>query len=485
MNKNDYPKINFFEQDFVNIYNKTWTSIYAASSFVKGAGGKVHEFLTRKKGESVIIEQMEAVLSSFYLSYSNRNLDSFLNIDYFYSKQEENGAIRNRYDVVSGEVVKEAGNEEGAAFPFFAWAEFNIYHRAGSKKRIKEVLPVLIKYSSYLEATFKCENGLYRVPLEATGMFNSPRKEAVYLVDFNSVVALNALYIAALADILNDKDTVFNFKKAYFALKTRINSKMWDEEKGFYCDLDENENRLEEKTIAGFFPLIAELPNSAKAQRLASHLHNPETFYTENPIPSLSKDSKYFSQSGNGFCGSVFPLYNFLVIKGLERYQEYELARECATSHIYSLIEGLYPASVPGEEERAAGDIYEAYLPDGSGKATLEGQEGESEWPKKNYLAGVALSTIALMIESVIGLSLSLQHKTVDWTIPSLETIGIENLALKRNVISMQINKCNRGWEFKMEAEKLYYFTMNILDQAKRKTLPIPSGKCSLLIDRL
>lgn len=482
MNKNDYPKINFFEQDFVNIYNKTWTSIYEKSSFVKGKGGKVHEFLTQKKGDAVIIEQTEAVLSSFYLSYSNRNLDSFLNIDYFYSKQEENGAIRKCYDIVSGEALKEAGNEEGIAFPFFAWAEFNIYHRAGSKKRIKEILPILIKYSSYLESTYKCENGLYSVPLAATGMFNSPRENAAYLVDFNSAVALNALYIAALADILNDKDTVFNFKKSYFALKTRINSKMWDEEEGFYLDLDKDEKRLAEKTIAGFFPLIAELPNSAKAQRLVSHLHNPKTFFSENPVPSLSKDSKHFSESGNGFCGSVFPLYNFLVIKGLERYQEYELSRECATSHIYSIIEGMYPAAAEGSEERPAGDLYEAYLPDGSGKASLEGR---CDWSRENYLAGTALSTIALMIESVIGLSLSLQHKTVDWTIPSLETIGIENLALKRNVISMQINKCNRGWEFKMEAEKLYYFTMNILDQAKRKTLPIPSGKCSLLIDRL
>ena len=41
-----------------------------------------------------------------------------------------------------------------------------------------------------------------------------------------------------------------------------------------------------------------------------------------------------------------------------------------------------------------------------------------------------------------------------------------------------------RGWEIHMESEKLYYFTINILGQ-KKKTLPIPSGKCSMLIDKL
>ena len=45
-------------------------------------------------------------------------------------------------------------------------------------------------------------------------------------------------------------------------------------------------------------------------------------------------------------------------------------------------------------------------------------------------------------------------------------------------------NKSSRGWEIQMESEKLYYFTINILDQ-KKKTLPIPSGKCSMLIDKL
>ncbi len=35
-----------------------------------------------------------------------------------------------------------------------------------------------------------------------------------------------------------------------------------------------------------------------------------------------------------------------------------------------------------------------------------------------------------------------------------------------------------------MESEKLYYFTINILNK-KEKTLPIPSGRCSMLLDKL
>ena len=41
-----------------------------------------------------------------------------------------------------------------------------------------------------------------------------------------------------------------------------------------------------------------------------------------------------------------------------------------------------------------------------------------------------------------------------------------------------------RLFRIQKESEKLYYFSINILDQ-KKKTLPIPSGKCSMLIDKL
>lgn len=92
---------------------------------------------------------------------------------------------------------------------------------------------------------------------------------------------------------------------------------------------------------------------------------------------------------------------------------------------------------------------------------------------------------ITLMIEDIIGLDISLPRKTVDWTMATMEMMGIEKLSLKRNMITILSNKQARGWEVRLESEKLYYFTIEILDDKKKKTLPIPSGKCSMLIDKL
>jgi neutral trehalase len=308
-------------------------------------------------------------------------------------------------------------------------------------------------------------------------MYNSPREGTMYPVDFNAALALNALYLSSLADILNDKDLSFSYKRLYFSLKTRINSLMWDPETSFYHDLDADGNRLPHKTVAGFWPLLAEIPNEDRADLLISHLTNSATFGTDHPFPSLSADHPAFADEGEGFRGSVFPPFNFMIIKGLEKYQHWDLARECAIRHLYYIVD----AFVPPIETEERGDLWEAYKPTGEGQAVLT---GNAEFPHKRYLHAIALSTIAVMIENVIGIGVSLPHKTVDWVIPNLEIMGIQNLSLKRNMITILSNKSARGWEVQMESEKLYYFTINIIGQ-KKKTLPIPSGKCVMLIDKL
>ena len=101
----------------------------------------------------------------------------------------------------------------GPDLPLFAWAEHNLYHKTANKKRVKEVMPALQKHWKWVEGTFKQPNGLYAVPVSATGMDNSPRGKAVYLADFNAAMAMNALYLSALGDILNDKEASFQFKR--------------------------------------------------------------------------------------------------------------------------------------------------------------------------------------------------------------------------------------------------------------------------------
>ncbi|MCL2601174.1 MAG: hypothetical protein FWD91_00005 [Treponema sp.] len=474
MTKRDFPQIHFYDQDFVDIYDKTWSWIqdfWNTGSDKSVIEGKFFSF-----PGSQIVQQVDAIFSSFFLVYSNRIYQASPTLDIFYHRQEPTGAIRCSYNIETGLPVVEEDNPEGLGMPLFAWAEFNLYHKTANKKRIKDVLPVLHKYNEWIDSVFKQPNGLYRVPLSATGCPNAPREKAAYPLDFNTMMAINVLYMSALADILNDKDASFLYKRQYFALKTRINALMWDADDGFYYDIDKDEKRLSVKTIAGYWPLLAEIPNDDKAERIVSRLLDPKFFGAPHPFPSLAVSEAAFEENGCGYRGSVFPHLTFMVIKGLERYQRWDIARDCAIRHLYFVLDSMSP-----DGDHNNGNLWEAYLPT---------KEGPAQWPDKpdfprpHYLTFAALSTICLTIENIVGLVISLPRKTVDWIIPNLEIMGVENLSLKKNMITIVSNKSGRGWEIHMESEKLYYFTINILGK-KKKTLPIPSGKCSMLIDKL
>lgn len=474
MVKKGFPAVHFYDQDFVDLYEKTWAWLQDSWKNGNSKNGFPKTYFNYPGNENIV--QFDSILSTFFLVYSNSQFPACPSLDLFYAKQEENGAIRCCYSEANGKFVPPVDNPEGIQPPLFSWAEYNLYHKEGNKKRLKEIVEYLEKYYHWVEETFKQENGLYSVPLSSLMMPNTPRPDVCYSIDFNSQQAVNALYMSELGDILNDKEMSFKYKRKYFSLKTRISSLMWNEEDGFYYDLDKDEKQLKVKTIASFWTLLAEIPNEDRANALVDHLTDPDSFGTDNPFPTLAVSEPEFTEEGDGCKGSVFPPFTFMVIKGLEKYARYELARECSIRMLYFMLDTLHP------EGDKKGNIYEAYKPNTDGPAVSSTLKN---FPRPVFLAYSSIATVTLIVENILGLYISLPRKTVDWIMPTLEIMGIENLSLKRNLITILSNKSGRGWEIRLESEKLYYFTINILDEHKKKTLPIPSGKCSMLIDKL
>ncbi len=426
-------------------------------------------------GEGNVISLYDVCLSSLFLVYSNQIYSPYSMVDYFYARQESDGRIAEEYDIVTDEPVTRPANPLGVTVPLLPYVEFVFYHKIGNKKRLKDVVPFLEKYYEWLRNNFQDQNGLYAVPQDAVHMGNLPREGARYFIDFNAEMALYALYLSIIGDILNDKELAFRYKRVYFSLKTRINSMMWSAEDNFYYDLDENGNRIENRHIGAFWTLLAQIPNDEYASYLIDALKDDSQFGTDNPFPTLPRSNIHFSENGDGYCGSVSTFLNYIIIKGLANYDSFIFARECAIRHMYFLLDTLHP----GEEK--PGDAWELYKPMTEGAAVMcDGLEN-----RRRYLPSIGLIAISACIENIIGLDISLPRKTVYWTMQSLEAMGIEHLSLKKNIITILSNKNQRGWEIRLESEKLYYFTIEIMDDGKRKTLPIPSGKCSMLIDKL
>ena len=472
--KDMVPSVHFYDQDFVDMYDRTWVWIdeyWAQGTKENGFSGGYLGYPGQKT-----FNQLHSCMAALFLVYSNQTYSPFPMMDYFYGRQEESGAIRSDYSVEDGSVVVNPENPEGVCSPIFAYVEHGFYHKIGNKKRLKEIVPILEKHFDWLKTNFLRENGLYSVPASACLSGNIDRSTMYYPVDFNSQLAVNALYLSAIGDILNDKELSFRYKRLYFSLKTRINSLMWDPDDHFYYDLDVKEKRTKRKHIGAYWTLLAEIPNEERADGFIAHLSDPEMFGTENPFPTIPVSDPDFSELGNGYRGGVVPFNTYMVVKGLEQYGQFEFARECSIRHLYFILDTLHP---DGEE---TGDVWEAYQPTKEGPSLCN---DIPDFPMKRFIPMTGLITITLMIEDIIGLVISLPRKTVDWTMTTLEAMGIEGLSLKRNMITILSNKQPRGWEIRLESEKLYYFTIEILAEKKKKTLPIPSGKCSMLIDKL
>ena len=221
--------------------------------------------------EQKTFNQFEACMSALFLVYSNQKHSPFALIDYFYSKQEEDGAIRSDYSIKDGTPIQSPENSLGLAPCLLAYVEFTFYHKIGNKKRLKDIVPKLESYFEWMIENFKAENGLFSVPLSACVSGNIPRKDCVYPIDFNAQLAINALYMSAIGDILNDKELSFKYKKMYFGLKTRINSQMWDDDKQFYFDLDSKGKKVGEKFIGAYWTLLAEIPNDERASLIENY----------------------------------------------------------------------------------------------------------------------------------------------------------------------------------------------------------------------
>lgn len=234
------PQIHFYDQDFVDMYDRTWVWIEEKwhdgikdSPFPEG-------YMTYSEDGSISL--YESMLSSLFLAYSNQYYSPYSMIDFFYECQREDGQIAERYNIETRDPIFSEDNPKGATLPLLPYIEFVFYHKIGNKKRLKDVVPYLEKYYFWLQANYQQENGLYSVPYSATHMGNLPRENAYYEVDYNSLIAVFALFMSYIGDILNDKELSFRYKRIYFSIKTRVNSMMWDEETQFYYDLDKEGN---------------------------------------------------------------------------------------------------------------------------------------------------------------------------------------------------------------------------------------------------
>ena len=105
---------------------------------------------------------------------------------------------------------------------------------------------------------------------------------------------------------------------------------LWVEKRGYYLNYRTDIERFSERRSPTlFYPLLAGAAIPERAVRLIEHLRNPEEFWGEWLIPSISRDDPAFARQ-RYWKGAIWPPLNFLTYLGLRNAGDHRTAGELA-----------------------------------------------------------------------------------------------------------------------------------------------------------
>ena len=161
----------------------------------------------------------------------------------------------------------------------------------------------------------------------------------VYAVDLCALWAMDAHYLALIADALGKKEEAKTYRNEERDMNARINAKLWNEKLGIYCSRfwDKSDGQpgdfLTRLSPANFYPLISGAPNPEQARRVLAVMTDPAQFWGDWILPTLSKQDPLFFQQ-RYWCGTVWGPVNYLVFQGLKRYAPPQIQADFAQKSV-------------------------------------------------------------------------------------------------------------------------------------------------------
>lgn len=305
--------------------------------------------------------------------------------------------------------------------PILAWAEWCSYLQSGDIGRLERVFEPLFHYYDAFHEQVRHVSGLYVT--DWASMDNSPRNKALGMgIDPSCEMVL---FARNLLDMMHElasagrpvrdsgKRTAF-LKETMEETADAIQRYMWNGEKGFFYDVDKDLRQIPIKTAAAFWTLVSGVADRKQQKILSDWLNDPATFNRIHRVPVLAADEPDYCPDGGYWRGSVWAPMNKMIVDGLERCGDTELARDIALNDLNALTR------VFGD----TGTIWENYPADSISK-------GSSDHPAMVGWSGMA--PILFLVRYGIGLSADSRTQTVEWRLDPAMAGGTE-IGLKRYV---------------------------------------------------
>jgi hypothetical protein len=181
-------------------------------------------------------------------------------------------------------------------------------------------------------------------------------------VEYNVWMVLLWDNLAEMAQILGDRKAAREHTRKARKIEGMIHDMMWNEEDGFYYDLDAaTKKQIKVMTPYGFnVMLLKNGPKDHYKRMVEEHLLNPEEFWGEYPVPTVPYNHPDFDPM-HMWMGPVWINCNWLVIEGLRRQGFNDIAKELAEKTVH-----MVGSQYINDERVRSPQIYEWYQsPDG------------------------------------------------------------------------------------------------------------------------
>ncbi|MEM6718711.1 MAG: trehalase family glycosidase [Bacteroidota bacterium] len=341
--------------------------------------------------------------TSFMCCFAKYHLDelpAYQALDNFYDRMEADGYICREYRE-TGEALWSKEHPVSINPPLLAFAELEMFQVSKDVDRLKKVYPTLKKNFEFHVNTYMMEDDLFYGDTLGLGMDNIPRqprdweptegngwthhelgaelvkmqvsdeeklnffiKEYVNTkqglwnkqsrqVDFSAQMAMYAVQLKEIAEIINKKEDIKAFEDVHAKIKKALNDKCWSEADGFYYDLGFDKQVIR-RHIGMYWALLGKVVPENRLDRFISHLSDPNEFYRRTPLPALSAADPDYVGWGDYWLGGVWAPTVYMVLKGLSGYGKEALAKDLA-SKIYKSVAEVFEAT---------GTFWENYAPD-------------------------------------------------------------------------------------------------------------------------
>jgi len=182
--------------------------------------------------------------------------------------------------------------------------------------------------------------------LISTDRYDGPIKPTES-VEYNVWMAILWEDLGKMAEQLGDKSAAKEHYKRARDIEQKIHSLMWDEEDGFYYDLDAaSKKRIKVMTPYGFNVMLLKNGDKKRYKRMIEeHLYNPDEFWGDFPVPTVPYNHPGFDEK-HMWLGPVWINCNWLIIEGLHRQGFKKESEELAMKTVQMV------GSVYNEDER-------------------------------------------------------------------------------------------------------------------------------------